>query len=258
MTGKPVRLLLAGCLWLLGKGGGHRPGPGGHYGTLPRGGGCGRCCPWWCSRWRTPLPFWPGRETRRLRWDTQDRRPLHQALSLRTWLTLAGVTAAAPLAGGHRLDPPQTGWPWCGPAWGRPAGGGRAVSLWRSGEKSDGGDDGYPPGGWGFDRLGAQRPVGTPTRRGPRLGAFWTGAGWALRRGAPRRPAGEPGFLWKKAGGEHQGGRGSSSLTHLFWLGGPCGGLLFAWPAGPNPTSVTARPPPAGRAGGGGFADGKH
>ena len=42
-----------------------------------------------------PFLFLAWTETRRLRWDTQDRRPLHQALSLRTWLTLAGVTAAA-------------------------------------------------------------------------------------------------------------------------------------------------------------------
>ena len=95
MTGKPVRLLLAGCLWLLA--GGVVTGLGlAAYGTLPRVG--------WLRPVLSlvvfqvadaPFLFLAWTETRRLRWDTQDRRPLHQALSLRTWLTLAGVTAAA-------------------------------------------------------------------------------------------------------------------------------------------------------------------
>ena len=58
---------------------------------------------------------------------------------------------------------------------------------------------------------------------------------------------------------EHQGGRGSSSLDPPFLVeGGPCGGPLFfsAWPAALYLTPVTARPP-AGRAGRGGFVDGK-
>ena len=95
MTGKPARLLLAGCLWLLA--GGVVTGLGlAAYGTLPRVG--------WLRPVLSlvvfqvadaPFLFLAWTETRRLRWDTQDRRPLHQALSLRTWLTLAGVTAAA-------------------------------------------------------------------------------------------------------------------------------------------------------------------
>ena len=58
---------------------------------------------------------------------------------------------------------------------------------------------------------------------------------------------------------EHQGGRGSSSLDPPFLVwGDPAGVLSFfsAWPAAHEPTPVTARPP-AGRAGTGGFADGK-
>ena len=57
---------------------------------------------------------------------------------------------------------------------------------------------------------------------------------------------------------EHQGGRGSSSLDPPFPVGGTLRGssLFSAWPAAHFPTPVTARPP-AGRAGAGGFADGK-
>ena len=57
---------------------------------------------------------------------------------------------------------------------------------------------------------------------------------------------------------EHQGGRGSSSLDPPFLVGGTLRGasFFFAWPAALYLTPVTARPP-AGRAGGGGFADGK-
>ena len=57
---------------------------------------------------------------------------------------------------------------------------------------------------------------------------------------------------------EHQGGRGSSSLDPPFLVGGTLRGssLFSAWPAALYLTPVTARPP-AGRAGGGGFADGK-
>ena len=107
--------------------------------------------------------------------------------------------------------------------------------------------------------LGAQRPVG----RLPGGGHVW---GLLDRRRVgpatwfpPPTPAGEPGFLWKKAGGKNT--REEEVLppwTHLFWLGGPCRGppSFFAWPAAHEPTPVTARPP-AGRAGRGGFADGK-
>ena len=77
--------------------------------------------------------------------------------------------------------------------------------------------------------------------------------------GAPPTPAGEPGFLWKKAGGKNT--REEEVLppwTHLFWLGGPWWVLSFFLPGlrPMCPTPVTARPP-AGRAGGGCFSDGK-
>ena len=39
--------------------------------------------------------------------------------------------------------------------------------MWRFGGKSDGGDDGYPPGGRGFDRPRGAAPRRAPTRRGP-------------------------------------------------------------------------------------------
>lgn len=95
MTGKPARLLLAGCLWLLA--GGVVTGLGlAAYGTLPRVGWLRPVLSLVVFRVAdAPFLFLAWTETRRLRWDTQDRRPLHQALSLRTWLTLAGVTAAA-------------------------------------------------------------------------------------------------------------------------------------------------------------------
>ena len=65
---------------------------------------------------------------------------------------------------------------------------------------------------------------------------------------------GEPGFLWKKAGGEHQGGRVSSSLDPPFLVVGTLRGsaFFFLLTAAHNPTPVTARPP-AGRAGAGWF-----
>ena len=82
------------------------------------------------------------------------------------------------------------------------------------------------------------------------------------RGAAPRCPPGPgrgPGFLWKKAGGKNT--REEEVLppwTHLFWLGGPCGGAPSFLPGlrPMCPTPVTARPP-AGRAGRGGFVDGK-
>src|SRR5699024_10763702 len=95
------------------------------------------------------------------------------------------------------------------------------------------------------------------------LRTLWVvGAVTRPRGAAPRCPPGPgrgPGFLWKKAGGKNT--REEEVLppwTHLFWLGGPCGGPLFfsAWPAALYLTPVTARPP-ARRAGAGGFADGK-
>ena len=95
------------------------------------------------------------------------------------------------------------------------------------------------------------------------LRTLWVVGAFPVPRGAaPRCPPGPgrgPGFLWKKAGGKNT--REEEVLppwTHLFWLGGPCGGSLFfsAWPAALYLTPITARPP-AGRAGGGGFADGK-
>ena len=76
----------------------------------------------------------------------------------------------------------------------------------------------------------------------------------------PPTTAGEPGFLWKKAGGKNtRAERGSlrpgptslwSEIRESFFLYSETGlRPIFLTP-------VTARPP-AGRAGGGGFADGK-
>ena len=80
----------------------------------------------------------------------------------------------------------------------------------------------------------------------------------AAPRGPRRRPRGSPTFFGESRRKEHQGGRGSSSLDPPFLVGGTLVGSLFfsAWPAALYLTSVTARPP-AGRAGGGGFSDGK-
>ena len=72
--------------------------------------------------------------------------------------------------------------------------------------------------------FGAQRPVAPPARRGspflPRNGekegrgplssvgsSVGTIAGWTLQRGFPADSGGEPGFLWKKAGGKNTRGK---------------------------------------------------
>ena len=89
------------------------------------------------------------------------------------------------------------------------------------------------------------------------VGAFPVPRGAAPR--CPARPrAGARLSLEESRRKEHQGGRGSSSLDPPFLVGGTLVGSLFfsAWPAALYLTSVTARPP-AGRAGGGGFSDGK-
>ena len=80
--------------------------------------------------------------------------------------------------------------------------------------------------------LGAQRPVG-------------------------RLPGGGPRFS-RETGGKRARGESFSPLDSLLWFLGPCKGssLFSAWPAALYLTPVTARPP-AGRAGRGGFADGK-
>ncbi len=68
---------------------------------------------------------------------------------------------------------------------------------------------------------------------------------------------GEPGFLWKKAGGKTPGREEVLPPWTPLWLGAWGGFSIFE--TGLRPifsTPVTARPP-AGRAGGGGFADGK-
>ena len=80
--------------------------------------------------------------------------------------------------------------------------------------------------------LGAQRPVG-------------------------RLPGGGPRFS-RETGGKRARGESFSPLDSLLWFLGPCKGssLFSAWPAALYLTPVTARPP-AGRAGKGGFSDGK-
>ena len=90
------------------------------------------------------------------------------------------------------------------------------------------------PYGWAglFRSLGAQRPVG-------------------------RLPGGGPRFS-RETGGKRARGESFSPLDSLLWFFRTLQGVLFfsAWPAAHFPTPVTARPP-AGRAGRGGFADGK-
>ncbi len=90
------------------------------------------------------------------------------------------------------------------------------------------------PYGWAglFRSLGAQRPVG-------------------------RLPGGGPRFS-RETGGKRSRGESFSPLDSLLWFFRTLQGVLFfsAWPAAHFPTPVTARPP-AGRAGKGGFSDGK-
>ena len=90
------------------------------------------------------------------------------------------------------------------------------------------------PFGWsGLLRcLGAQRPVG-------------------------RLPGGGPRFS-RETGGKRARGESFSPLDSLLWFKGPCKGSSFFLPGLRPicPTPVTARPP-AGRAGKGGFSDGK-
>ena len=93
----------------------------------------------------------------------------------------------------------------------------------------------YPSGGRGcYEASGRSAPLPARPRAGARLS------------------------LEESRRKEHQGGRGSSSLDPPFPVGGTLRGssLFSAWPAALYLTPVTARPP-AGRAGGGGFADGK-
>ena len=90
----------------------------------------------------------------------------------------------------------------------------------------------YPSGGRGFDLPRGAAPRRAPTRRGPPF--------------LPRN------------GGKRARGESFSPLDSLLWFLEPCKGssLFSAWPAALYLTPVTARPP-AGRAGRGGFADGK-
>ena len=90
----------------------------------------------------------------------------------------------------------------------------------------------YPSGGRGFDQPRGAAPRRAPTRRGPRFS--------------------------RETGGKRAKGESFSPLDSLLWFLGPCKGssLFSAWPAALYLTPVTARPP-AGRAGRGGFADGK-
>ena len=94
----------------------------------------------------------------------------------------------------------------------------------------------YPSGGWGFSETsGRSAPLPARPRAGARLS------------------------LEESRRKEHQGGeRFSPPWTHLSLVFARWEVVFFysAWPAAHNPTPVTARPP-AGRAGAGGFADGK-
>ena len=77
--------------------------------------------------------------------------------------------------------------------------------------------------------------------------------------GARRLRRGSPTFFEESRRKEHQGGRGSSSLDPPFLVWGDPAGVLLLFLPGLRPicpTPVTARPP-AGRAGRGGFTDGK-
>ena len=102
---------------------------------------------------------------------------------------------------------------------------------------------------------------GAPARWGTAYPSGGRGFSGASGRSAPlpaRPRAGARLSLEESRRKEHQGGRGSSSLDPPFLVGGTLRGssLFSAWPAALYLTPVTARPP-AGRAGGGGFADGK-
>ena len=102
---------------------------------------------------------------------------------------------------------------------------------------------------------------GAPARWGTAYPSGGRGFSGASGRSAPlpaRPRAGARLSLEESRRKEHQGGRGSSSLDPPFLVGGTLRGssLFSAWPAAHFPTPVTARPP-AGRAGAGGFADGK-
>ena len=101
----------------------------------------------------------------------------------------------------------------------------------------------------------------------PAPGRYCVPFGWSglLRSNGAQRPVarpapgGSPAFFGRKPEGRTPGRKNLFLPGPTFSsLGGPCGGPLFfsAWPAAHFPTPVTARPP-AGRAGKGGFADGK-
>ena len=90
----------------------------------------------------------------------------------------------------------------------------------------------YPSGGRGFDLPRGAAPRRAPTRRGP---PFLPRNGGKEGQRGEFLPSGLPALVWRTL-------RGSS--------------LFSAWPAALYLTPVTARPP-AGRAGRGGFADGK-
>ena len=115
--------------------------------------------------------------------------------------------------------------------------------------------------------LGAQRPVAPPARRGspflPRNGEkegrgplssvvapLEPLQGGPCNVGSPPTPAGEPGFLWKKAGGKNT--REEEVLppwTHLFWFGGTLRGSSFFFCLACGPVSYARNGPPTGWAG---------
>ena len=70
---------------------------------------------------------------------------------------------------------------------------------------------GYPSGGRGSSEASGRSAPGPRLPGGGPLssvgGSVGTVAGWTLQRGFPADSGGEPGFLWKKAGGKNTRGK---------------------------------------------------
>ena len=121
--------------------------------------------------------------------------------------------------------------------------------MWRFGEKSDGGDDGYPPGGRGFDRPRGAAPRRAPTRRGPRLGPSGPAQGGPCDVVSRPAPGGSPAFFGRKPE-ERTPGRKSFFLpgpTSLWFLLDGRWSFLSCLACGP--VSYARNGPPPGWAG---------